>query len=338
MSGDSHRLDWVDAGRGLAICLVVLFHATNWVATTGADMSGWTAANAVMSSLRMPLFFVLSGLFAAKWLTAPWPTLVRSKVFLFTWVLGVWTIIGMIIQQAGLAAAGQPIGWTSAVRNTLLTFIEPQFELWFIWALAIFFVAAKVLRRVPPAVQLVLAAALSVLAFFAWDSVTDGWANAAKYFFFFLLGLYLRRWILRAASLPLWAAAPVLGLWFAVAWSVNAFALRQLPGVYVGTCLLGIAAGIALARLLERVAPLRVLGKRTLPIYLAHTPVIVLVTIALLLIPGGTAFAGWAAPVLPVLAGAVAVVAALALERAARRAPWRYLLEPPVALTRLVRD
>ena len=65
------RVAWVDAGKGLAISLVVLFHSARWLDGLPSDTVVWQTVNDVLATLRLPLFFTLSGLFAAKWLVAP---------------------------------------------------------------------------------------------------------------------------------------------------------------------------------------------------------------------------------------------------------------------------
>src|SRR3954454_25108252 len=96
------RVTWVDTGRGIAITLVALFHATNWLLGAGAHVQGWSQANLVMSSLRMPLFFTLAGLFAGKWVRGAWGPLWRVKVRLYLWVFLLWGAIGSLTFYIGL--------------------------------------------------------------------------------------------------------------------------------------------------------------------------------------------------------------------------------------------
>jgi hypothetical protein len=109
------RLAWVDTGRGVAISLVALYHAGNWLGGTDLDVGPWQDVSTVLSSLRMPLFFVLAGLFAPKWLEAGWRWLLRWKVLLFWWVFVVWETIGTFAFPLGLAAADKPIGVTGLI-------------------------------------------------------------------------------------------------------------------------------------------------------------------------------------------------------------------------------
>lgn len=330
------RLAWVDTARGLAIVLVVIFHTRNWVAVTGIDTQFWDEFSTVMATLRMPLFFVLSGLFAAKWLTAPWRQLLRSKVLLFLWVLWVWSAIGVPVQVAAIAAIGQPVGISTAVKTVILAPISPPFELWFIWALAVFFVLAKLTARAPAVVQLIVAGLVSAVALTVWLNVTNGMTGSLKFYFFFIAGLYLKRVITDIANTS-WTArlAMVLG-WASVSAGVYLLDVRELPGVYFVNCLIGVVGGVALSTFLVRLGVLGRLGRQTLPIYLAHTPIAILLTLAILFVPGLLTGANVIAPIVVPLVAVAAIALALLLRRMSRTPPLRNLYEPPRALEALV--
>nr|WP_225224955.1 acyltransferase [Cellulomonas sp. JH27-2] len=322
------RLDWVDAGRGLAICLVVLFHSANWLGAAGIDTRGWISFNLVVSSLRMPLFFALSGLFAGKWLLVSWRTLWSGKVRMFAWVFLVWSTIGACAFTVGTRVM---LDQGSLLKGTLLPIVlapaYPRLELWFIWALALFFCLAKLTARLDPRLQLAVAGVGSAVALSGWVTASPGWNGSVRYYFFFLVGLHARTLIIRLGSTR---RIGLLASGFA-AWLVASFALwhwnlREVPGLYFINCLLGLVAGVALSRVV-RWRAIRAVGSRTLPIYLAHTPIILLVCMVISL----TAISQVpvTAQVAPPLLMLVAVIGALLLNRAAPRAGAAWLYEAP---------
>ncbi len=326
-AGARARIEWIDAGRGLAIAMVACFHAANWLSTAGAGVDGWIQGNFVVSSLRMPLFFTLSGLFAAKWVRGSWRELVDAKVRLYLWVFLLWGLLGTVVFILGVRMKGEGSFLDSGVAY-LLSPVMPRLELWFIWALALFFLAAKATSRVRPVVQVSVAAVASAVALSGWESVNVGWSGAVKYYVFFLVGLHFREQVLRIGAtrrLPVLVA--VLLAWAAVSYSLWYFGLRSVFGLYFLNCVIGVVGGIAAARLLSRVRVLRSIGAQTLPIYLAHTPIIVLTAIALHLSGAlGHRVTDLLAP--PTLV-VVAIALALVLRRVAERNGAGFLYAPP---------
>lgn len=330
------RLEWVDTGRGLAILLVVLYHATNWLVVSGVHVRYWTVIDEMLATMRMPLFFTLSGLFAVKWLGASWSALWNSKIRLFAWVFLLWELLGTVITYGSLTLQGREFGLAHEARKLLLSPVAPQLELWFLWALSLFFVVAKLARHVPVRLQLGVAAVLSLVAF-SIDvdrlpvDVNVGWAGAAKYLLFFLAGIHLRTTIMAFAQRPARVLVGCLVAWVAVVAAVEVFDLRFVVGVFFLNCVLGVVAGIAVSRALSRLASLRRIGATTLPVYLVHTPLIVVLTTAMVL-AGVVPAVNTVAPVVPVVLMAVAVLLSLGLHRLCQGTPAGRLYEPPPRL------
>jgi uncharacterized membrane protein YcfT len=330
------RVTWVDAGRGIAILLVAIYHATNWLAGTGLELDFWTDVTRILSSLRMPFFFILAGLFAPKWLNVRWRELLRAKVALFAWVFAVWQTIGILVFPLGLLSHDKPVGVGGLLKALLLSPVLPRFELWFIWALAIFFVLAKATRHVDPRVQLAVAGLVSAVGLTLWADFTTGWSGSVKFYFFFLAGLYARRSVLtfgeKSRSVVLVAA---FGTWGAVSVAVFVLELRDVPGLYFLNCALGVLAGVAVSRALRRIGWLAALGRQTLPIYLAHAPLI----IGCAFVVSKTALPGLTEPLsllVPPVVTVLAVTGSLALHHACIRIGASALYQPPGAVLRRI--
>lgn len=324
------RIDWVDAGRGLAIALVVLFHSTNWLGEAGFGIVGWDFFDETIASIRLPLFFTMSGLFAVKWMHASWRDLWKSKVSLFVWVFAVWSVIATFSFMLGLNLQGAEGNYLGQLKDLLWAPLLPRFELWFIWALAIFFVVAKAIRKLPVIVQLVASGLLSVAALSDFFVGNVGWVGSAKYFFFFLCGILLRDAIIRWSNSARPAVlASVFVVWVGVALAGTALGLRSLPGYYFVCCVIGVFAGVAVSRVLARVPGPRYLGTRTLPVYLTHTTIILIVVWVLARTVRLPDLAVLGAVLPPVLA-ALAIAASLLISRAvANNRVLRYAYEQP---------
>lgn len=87
------RVAWVDAAKGMSIVLVVALHVTMYLEATGQAPALLIGANTALASMRMPLFFLASGFFAAGPLAASWRTLLHKRVAFFLYLYTLWTLI-----------------------------------------------------------------------------------------------------------------------------------------------------------------------------------------------------------------------------------------------------
>lgn len=330
---DRGRVEWVDAAKGMSILLVVAHHVVMFLQPHGLVPPALSTANVALASLRMPLFFLASGLFVASTLAASWRTVLHKRVAFFGYLYLLWTLVQFGVFQA-LPAGTAPPDSTQTPGQLASTLLVPAPSMWFLYALAVFTVLAKLFRRVPASVQLAVSGVLCAAVgaeLLRFDSF--GWTYMARYLFFFLLGCYARRLVMRVAS----ASGPVT---VAAALTVSAAGaagsvlldLRTVPGVAFVLNLAAVTCGVLLAAVLARhrfARPLMFLGRNTLPIYLAN----VLWVGAFTVVVRGTALPTvlqWAAP--PVLAVVVAGLCLLAhrLLRAAGGG-WLYDLPGPLA-------
>lgn len=329
------RVEWVDAGRGLAITLVVLLHATNWLAEAGLAVDGWKQFCDTVASIRLPLFFMMSGLFAGKWMRAPWPDLWRAKLSLFVWVYAVWSVISTFSFMLGLNLQGAEGNYLSQLKNLLWAPFLPRFELWFIWALALFFCVGKLIHRLPVVAQLTASGVLSFVALSGFIQGNTGWVGSAKYLFFFLVGLLLRNLIFERIDRASPTALSLSFLaWVGTAAGGTALGWAGIPGYYMLSCVLGVVAGIGVSKVLARLPLWQYLGTRTLPVYLTHTSIILVVAWVLWKLVPLPHTVGWGFA-LPPMVAALAIAASLALSRCADLTPGlRLLYTQPAWLSR----
>lgn len=334
MTAVSGRETWIDAGRGIAVVLVVLYHAARWF-----DVAEWEQINGYVSSVRMPFFFVISGMLAYRVGTAgqsgtTWRALWDRRLSLYLWVFVIWEGIGTACYLIGFAVQGTPLGFGPMLRDLLMAPVRPQFELWFIWALALFCVVARLLRSLDWRWHLVVAAVPSAIALTdGFDLGNVGWNGALKYYAFFVCGIHLRVLLLRFARTSWPVRAGLLLGWALLATVVEVAGLRSVVGVYFVLCTVGILAGVALGTFLVRSAILVRIGSSTLPVYLGHTPVIILGS-SLLIGLTGTAVPPGTSGLLVVPAAAAAAAALAWFARGwTASGPLRYLYVVPDRLT-----
>jgi uncharacterized membrane protein YcfT len=267
------RVAWVDAAKGLSIVLVVFHHTVYFLDTSGLAPAPVVAGNEALASLRMPLFFLASGLFVAGPLAAPWRTLLHKRVAFFLWLYLLWTLIRFTF-FATLVPPGIDPDDSANPLNVILALLLPGPSMWFLYALALFSVIGKLLRRVPVAVQLAASGVLSALAGAGLLEFDSRWTYMSRFLFFFLLGWHAKQLIerlARASSLLKVAAAAVACI--AAAGGAVVLDVRTVPGVAWALNCVAVVFGVLFAAWISRYVigrPLVALGRRTLPIYLTH--------------------------------------------------------------------
>jgi uncharacterized membrane protein YcfT len=225
--------------------------------------------------MRMPLFFLASGLFVAGPLAASWRTLLHKRVALFLYLYLLWTLLRFAFFQIPAVDAIDPYHTSDPVTTLALALILPGSLTWFLYALALFAIVCKLIRRVPVWLQLPVAGALSALAGAEVVQFESGpWTRIARYFFFFLLGWHARGLVQRvaASSNALKVVAAAAGCVVAAAAAV-VLDLQPVPGVALALNIAAVTFGVLFAAWISRYRigrPLVALGRQTLPVYLLH--------------------------------------------------------------------
>jgi uncharacterized membrane protein YcfT len=276
------RLEWADVAKGVCIVLVVLWHVImkdylqiDW--HVGTPFPGaWGSAGELLLPLRMPLFFAISGYFAARAVRRPWRVLGRSKVAKFLYLYALWLCV-----HTALFAVLPDFGTENA--RDVLHFLEQltitPSNLWYLQALAIYFVVAKVSLRVPPLVVLALTFALSATAAAELVATPGDRGGLYQNLVFFLAGLYGKSLIERVADTASWlrffaVAVPYLGILAAI----HRFGIKTVFGLWPVVSFVAVFLGVTLASLATRwvrlTGALVSVGRRTLPIYVIHMPLL----------------------------------------------------------------
>ena len=322
------RHGWVDLAKGVCIVLVVLLHTTNFMVGRGLADPIWHEVNSFAQPVRMPLFFFVSGLFVTKALTMSWTDVLRRRVAPLVYIYALWTVLRfwyftLFPETSGTAEAA---AWWKPLEAA----VRPDSGMWFIYALAVFTIAARALRDVAPVTQIAAAGALAVvsprLEFDSW-----AWHSMLSYLVFFLLGVYLAPFAHRvAAGSTVPRAMYAVGLCAVASLIYRDSDVGEYTVATVALSIIGLAAGVMVmgrfgeARILE---PLRRLGRNTLPVFLMHE--IVLGTVIAGLVAVGLDLAvGQRIPAGPLVVTAVAVAVSIGVHRLTLllRQPWLFTI------------
>lgn len=280
MKTASSRIDWVDAAKTLAIVLVVVYHVSGWVfdLVFVGRVPGWTNPWRQLSDLlipmRIPLFFLISGVLAHRAVQRPWGTLLRTRISDLLWPFALWSVLiaplwFLRLEATGVDGYGFVLGGL-AFGGT---------HLWFLTALALFLIVGKATSRTPRLTLFVAALLAFVIRYpvSVWMSsdlapaLTDNVSRWMIFLFWFLLGCSARNAVFWVAARP-WRFAiggtAIVAL-VAATGTVIPGELRVPLLAFAGVGAL--LAWSVLAVRLPAVARLsRYLAARTLAIYVGH--------------------------------------------------------------------
>lgn len=286
------RLAWPDVAKGISILGVVTLHVT--LAVPAGEHTMLAAINMLLDPLRMPLFFLISGLFATKVFRFSFAELFTRRLWFFLVPYLVWVPVELYLKNREYHVVhGSEM---PGIGDYLYHLVLGVNMAWFLYALILFNLLLWATRRLPPPVAMLISFLPVIALPFHFDVHMIG--KAVLYLPIFFLGAHLRAILLRFAERSLtpgylWATAGtyLTGLGLHVLWArlpeENVMAVPwPLPGaetvggpelelvIRLLTHFLmlpaGIALSVAIARVLVVSQALQFLGRHTLPIYLGH--------------------------------------------------------------------
>jgi fucose 4-O-acetylase-like acetyltransferase len=278
------RMQWVDYLKGIAIILVVYRHVLIGIQRGGVYVpAGLVNANMIFYSFRMPLFFILSGIFIGGSLAKRnFRQLAWLKFENLLWPYFVWAFIQISLQILLVRFTNSDRG----LKDYLYILYQPRNldQFWYLPALfntTIIYVLVKTRLKPPPLLQLTLGLFLYFISshLHTVSMITD-WM---EFYFFFALGdsistlffhantqRFLQSWWTLLVAIPLFVGAQLFYLrqpeyYYKDEWLGQAeFLVIALIGCFA---MLLIAFRLQISHAL---AFLRVLGYHSLYIYVMH--------------------------------------------------------------------
>ncbi|WP_157305505.1 acyltransferase family protein [Chitinophaga tropicalis] len=283
------RLGWIDYAKGIAIILVVYRHVEFGLKKSGVPLSQWIVdLNDMLYSFRMPLFFLLSGLFFEKGIARKGSKgflLSRVNTLLYPYVL--WALIQITLQIYFSTVANA----RRSPSDYLNILIQPRNldQLWYLFALfnvtLLYFLTTRLFggRKMP---QLVLALILLSVAPFVKPVST--FYDIALHYIFFCIGNMTANFFFSGKTQEMLSSpyGPVSLLPLFVVCQVYFLHHQQMNlFLYAAVALTGSLFVIMLSFQLAKynaLPVLRTFGHYSLYIYLLHVPIVSLIRYFLL--------------------------------------------------------
>lgn len=312
------RIDWMDAVRGTAILLLLLWHASAVPALYGQEMpDAVRAVNEFFLPYRMPTLMFLSGMLLPRALRKPVDVYYAGKFAKVVWPYVIWVAIAMMT----FLEQGPPWWhWRSWYATSYL---------WFLFFIAVYYLVAPAFRRLPSWSPIALAGVAGLLL--PQGSTEQRLAYFAVFFF---AGNWLAQHpdalrLVTHRRAALIAALPVV--LFGIASSIwpdqLQYAVWGAPASIAGTVLLAALFSHA-TRTGDGTRVLRFLGRSSLIYYVSHFPVMALLSAWLV--------DSWSPSALAILNLVAALSVGTGLVLLRRLRPFRWLFESPRPLRRFL--
>lgn len=267
LTGVAVRESAWDYARGIAIVLVVFGHIVWGLNFSGIVPAGhWLlATNYAIYTFHMPIFFLLAGTNAASSIGKDGFFHGKVKTILYPYLL--WSLLQGIAQVGMSGSTNRPLHLSDLAPSILWA---PLGQLWFLYALFLCHVFARLTHSAQIPVAAVALAAYAVGKYFALGILSD----ALSFFLFYAAGLlmaqHLKGFVERLVSAP-WLAVTFVGAVVAIytAMRLGAYdAPTALPAAVFG--MLFLLQVSALAARSGRLRIIEMLGVASMPIYLMH--------------------------------------------------------------------
>lgn len=217
------RKVWLDALRGVTISLVVVNHCVQAMKALlepyGHQLAVLiTEANWVFGLVRMPAFFLCSGILFSLTAGRGWRWFVETRLSWSIWIIAIWTWISLLVIFSGVRL--YPLRPTNDVTFAQLILIDPIGNIWFIYAIAILGTACMAIKGCSKILQITFAVFMSVTAdhLINHTQLSEGMDQllknlASRGFVFFFIGFIFSEKLLKAKAGKLYMVTISFCIW-----------------------------------------------------------------------------------------------------------------------------
>lgn len=331
ISSRSERLAWPDMAKALCILLVVLMHCefaydnADWLYRAELKQA-WHVMNEAIRPLRMPMFFLVSGLLASGSVMNPNRRSLQNRLHRPLYLYFLW---------GALLSWVLPVGFAPDVSDNIIIRLGMSIGLiatssWYMLGLAIFFVLTKMTRGVSLIAVFFLCACLSAIGTIYQDMFVMHQSKLLRCLIFFVAGVRMRDQLFSLGD----AASMSRTIAFGALFLIGSIALYGSDNYLLPVDLAAVVFGISLCRILvERkslLRPARWLAQRTLPIYLLHFLMIpALAYLGTQILPQALLRSYWFGLIVPLLSLPVLIASSLIVHKLLMAAGATWLFDLP---------
>lgn len=276
------RLPWVDYAKGIAIILVAYRHIVVGFLRSGLSLHPYLInANEIFYSFRMPLFFILSGLFIGRSLakhSRKYVVLSKCKNLLYPYVL--WASLQITLQIVFSHYTNSERGPKDFLY--LVTNPDALDQMWYLFALfnvAILYIFLRFILKIKTIYQLLIG-----LVFYYLSAYTNGTIRDILFFYiYYSLGDFISVYMLDKSNIRYFASRYtffiLLPLFIISQWYFLQHENMRYHSVYpyAVVALIGCAFMLNICFQLQnwgKLKTLRVVGYHSLYIYIMHVMVV----------------------------------------------------------------
>ena len=333
------RIEWMDLVKGTTVLIVVVFHTVIHMQTITKDDTAttvWVSGMNVLEPMRMPLFFLVSGMLAAGAIGRPW-RLSRRRTYGMTYLYVLWSAIFFTVAALYLHS-----GVLATLREFPGHLLVGGSGYWYLYALLLYFIVAKALHRYPALIVVGIAIGLNLLRapVAQWNrdyavnvDASSAMTSIITNLVFFLIGAYYKELFGRITRWASWSWVVVLlvpaigyGIWRSAHPALSELTFFPISMVWIVACVMGASL------LVKRQGPRKFgtfFGARTLPIFVVQFPLLLCLASYLRRHDPALMHSSVVQILFPIVMTVVLVGAALLTYWVTRNNVGRYLFEAP---------
>ena len=184
------RVDWADAAKGLSIIGVCIMHVVTGI--PGGEDTTLGELSSFLDPLRMPLFFLVSGLFSHRILERSFGDLFYRRL----WFL----LVPYLVFNPFHALTRMSIDGEYSMRALIKAMLFGIVGLWFLYALMLYNIFAWLLRKQPPWLATLISCLPLIIGAFLGGGEDIFFRHVLAFVPMYFIGLHYRDFFFRLAS------------------------------------------------------------------------------------------------------------------------------------------